>query len=91
MSYVERVYHFGPSDSLLGVVTLPPGDRLEASTRRPFVIILNAGLVHRVGPFRMTVELARQLAKRGLRVMRIDQAGLGDGGCEPHSLRLAFR
>lgn len=81
MSVTERVHTFGERGNLVGIVTLPPGDDGSAaagSASRPFVVILNAGLVHRVGSFRMSVELARRLAARGLRVLRYDQSGIGD-------------
>ncbi len=80
MSVTERVHTFGESASL-GIVTLPPGDdgtAGAAAAKRPFVVILNAGLVHRIGPFRMSVDLARRFALRGSRVLRFDQAGIGD-------------
>ncbi|MEM9695359.1 MAG: alpha/beta hydrolase [Myxococcota bacterium] len=64
---------FGPDDGLFGVVT-EPGTKTESAA----VVLLNAGLVQRVGPFRMNVELARHLAMRGHTVVRFDQAGLGD-------------
>ena len=80
MKISERIHTFGPAGSLVGVVTLPPGDDGDpgAGNARPFVLLLNAGLVHRAGPFRMHVELARRLAELGFRVLRFDQAGLGD-------------
>lgn len=81
MSVTERVHTFGESGSLVGVVTLPPGDDggLDAkAASRPFVVILNAGLVQRTGPFRLSVDLARRLATRGSRVLRFDQWGIGD-------------
>jgi len=79
----ERIHTFGADGSLLGIVSLPPGDdgssaASNGATSRPFVILLNAGLVHRAGPFGMSVELARRLAAQGFRVLRFDQAGLGD-------------
>jgi pimeloyl-ACP methyl ester carboxylesterase len=42
------------------------------------VILLNSGLQHRVGPFRLYVQLARRLASLGFPVLRIDQSGKGD-------------
>ncbi len=81
MSVTERIHTFGEGGSLTGVVTLPPGDLGAAASpeaARPFVVILNAGLVHRIGPFRMGVDLARRLAAGGSRVLRFDQSGIGD-------------
>lgn len=43
------------------------------------VVLLNAGLLHRVGPFRMSVQLARMLAGRGIDVFRFDLPRIGDG------------
>ena len=42
------------------------------------VIILNAGLLHHVGPYRLHVTLARALAELGCPVIRIDQSGKGE-------------
>lgn len=77
MSVVERAHAFGADDSLVGVVTLPP-KRAAAAVDRPAIILLNAGLVHRIGPFRLTVQIARTLAERGFTVLRFDLAGFGD-------------
>jgi alpha-beta hydrolase superfamily lysophospholipase len=42
------------------------------------VVILNAGIIHRVGPNRLHVELARALAASGLAAVRLDLSGIGD-------------
>ncbi|MBK6695872.1 MAG: alpha/beta hydrolase [Myxococcales bacterium] len=80
MSPKERVHAFGPDGSLMGIVTLPDAsfDSEPAAASRPFVVLLNAGIVHRAGPFRLAVSLARSLAERGFSVLRFDQSGLGD-------------
>lgn len=72
---IERVVTFGPGRALVGVLA-EPGDR--AAAVRPAVIMLNAGLIHRVGPNRLHVRLARQLAVRGVLSLRIDLSGRGD-------------
>jgi hypothetical protein len=59
----------------MGVLSLPPDD---AKTRDAAVVILSAGLLHRVGPFRLNVDLARCLATAGFATLRLDQAGRGD-------------
>ncbi|MBF5042076.1 hypothetical protein FGE12_06690 [Aggregicoccus sp. 17bor-14] len=72
----ERVYAFGPEDSLVGVVTEPaPGTERAGA---PGVILTNIGLNHRVGPYRLNVELARALAADGYTVLRFDLSGRGD-------------
>jgi hypothetical protein len=44
----------------------------------PTVIFLNAGVLHRVGPHRLHVTLARLLAECGFPGLRIDLSGIGD-------------
>ena len=63
------------AQSLVGVLT--KADE-EEHTRRPIVVILNAGMVHRVGPNRLHVRLARELARRGFASLRFDLSGIGD-------------
>ncbi|NDK38758.1 alpha/beta hydrolase [Pseudoxanthomonas gei] len=48
------------------------------------VILLNAGMVHRIGPHRGSVELARAVAGAGYPVFRYDQSGLGDSPVSAH-------
>lgn len=72
----ERVLRFGPGENLVGILTEPSPNRLV--TQAPIAVLLNAGIVHRVGPFRLNVELARALAAVGVRTLRIDLSGLGD-------------
>jgi pimeloyl-ACP methyl ester carboxylesterase len=50
------------------------------------VLLLNAGVLHRVGPHRLHVILARQLAARGLTSLRLDLSGIGDSRSVPGSL-----
>ncbi|MFO0554763.1 MAG: alpha/beta fold hydrolase [Polyangiaceae bacterium] len=71
----EKAIQFGEQKGLVGIVSLPPE---HPSERQPAILFLNAGLVHRVGPFRMNVELARRIADRGFVSLRMDQSGLGD-------------
>jgi dienelactone hydrolase len=42
------------------------------------ILLFNVGLNHHVGPQRLNVELARQLAERGYVALRFDLSGLGD-------------
>ena len=70
----ERVLRFGPEQSLVGILTTPKG----AAPDRPHVVIVNAGIIHRVGPNRLYVDLARAVAALGFPVLRFDLTGLGD-------------
>ncbi len=73
----ETVLSFGPKQSLLGILSEPVG---VGAQERPTVVLFNAGIVHRVGPFRMNVDIARQLSRCGFRCLRMDLSGLGDSG-----------
>ncbi len=73
---IESAALFGRSHSLVGIVTAPPPDLHDSS--KPAVIFLNAGLVHRVGPNRLYVRLARRLAAKGYWTVRFDHSGIGD-------------
>jgi hypothetical protein len=72
----ERALRFGTGGSLVGVLTDPP----EGTVRRsgPAIILLGAGIVHHVGPHRLYVKIARQLARMGFVVFRFDFSGIGD-------------
>ena len=53
------------------------------------VILLNAGSIHRIGPNRLYVALARRIAARGDLVLRLDLAGIGDSrprGTQPDNV-----
>jgi pimeloyl-ACP methyl ester carboxylesterase len=50
------------------------------------VLLLNAGLIHHVGPNRFYVKLARKLARMGWTVLRFDFSGIGDSGPRLDSL-----
>lgn len=70
----ERTLLFGDAKSLVGIITEPA----PSAPPRPAVILLNAGILHRVGPNRVHVRLARTLAEAGFLVMRFDYSGIGD-------------
>jgi hypothetical protein len=73
---IERPVALGQPSPLVGVLTEP--DAGHASPDVPAVILLNAGLLHRVGPHRLYVDVARELAAAGFLTVRMDLAGLGD-------------
>jgi pimeloyl-ACP methyl ester carboxylesterase len=51
--------------------------RLRTPPRRALILI-NSGSIHRIGPNRLYVMLARRLAARGDLVVRVDLGGIGD-------------
>lgn len=72
---MERILRFGDKDGLLGILTDPAGSRNASGTA---VVFLNAGIIHRVGPQRLNVKLARHVARSGYPALRFDLSGLGD-------------
>lgn len=80
---MEQVVEFGANKELVGVITF--ADTQHKPQQRA-VLLLNSGLLHRVGPFRMNAELARYLAAQGYTVMRFDLTGIGDSGSNRSAL-----
>jgi len=72
--YREQIVVIEGETELFGILTEP--NALVAN--RPLVVLLNAGAAYRIGPNRLHVLLARQLARTGFRCLRVDLAGLGD-------------
>jgi len=72
----EQPVKFGRAGTLIGVVT--ESSQSAGTHDRPAVILLGAGIVHRVGPNRLYVKLARALAEMGFVVLRFDFGGIGD-------------
>lgn len=72
----EQALLFGKTRSLAGILTEPAA--VDKSRQLPAVILLNAGLIHRIGPNRLYVKIARRLAQLGFTVLRFDLSGIGD-------------
>ena len=83
---MEKIFSYGPSNTLTGILNEP---NFSAAENRPLVIILNAGLVHHVGPHRTTVELARAVESEGFNVFRFDLSAIGDS--TPRKSRLGYQ
>ncbi len=81
----EQPVLLGTWQSMVGVVSTVSADAVPRE--RPAVVILNSGVIHRVGANRMHVYLARALALRGHTVLRFDLSGIGDS--EPRRDALA--
>ncbi|MBL8298379.1 MAG: hypothetical protein JNN30_08540 [Rhodanobacteraceae bacterium] len=56
-----------------GLLHLPQDRRSDTA-----LVLLNAGMIHRTGPFRLYVELARRLTAAGYVALRWDAPGIGD-------------
>lgn len=85
----EITCNFGPNKSLFGILTLPDDDVKVKDA--PISLILNAGIVHRVGPFRIHVDIARQLAAQGFATLRLDLSGLGDSAARTGKIDIEDR
>ncbi len=72
----EEALRFGPNGSLIGIVTDPSEE--ERGKNLPAFLLLNAGHLHRVGPNRHYVSIARKLSAMGFTVLRFDFSGIGD-------------
>lgn len=73
----EHAVSFGAKNKLFGIVSAPRGTA-ENLTGTTAILLLNAGAVHHIGPGRLYVALARQLAELGYTVLRMDVASIGD-------------
>jgi alpha/beta superfamily hydrolase len=72
----EEAILFGKYGSFAGIMTEP--EEANKNTKRTAIILLNSGLVHRVGPNRIYVRIARELASMGFIALRFDFSGIGD-------------
>ena len=72
----EKVVTFGEGNQLVGIITEPEEHVKKEGV--PGILILNSGMHHHVGPFRLNVVTARRLADRGYTVLRFDVSGMGD-------------
>ena len=85
----QQVCNFGTDGHLLGILTTPDEDvRIPDA---PVALILNAGIVHWIGPYRLNVDIARDLAEQGFSTLRMDLSGLGDSGPRTGKLELENR
>jgi alpha-beta hydrolase superfamily lysophospholipase len=75
----EAPLSFAGVGPLFGILAAPA----RCDRERPAVVLVNAGTVHRIGPHRMYVRLARRLADAGFFVLRMDLSGIGDSPAPP--------
>ena len=76
----ERIAQFGERRRLTGTLSLPEGRAHDVG-----FVLLNAGVISRVGPQRLNVTLARALARAGYAALRFDLSGLGESRAAPDS------
>lgn len=71
----EDLHRFGADGRLCGIVHLPATEVRENTSA---VIFITAGLIHKTGPFRLHVDLARALAAKSVPSLRFDLSGIGE-------------
>ena len=71
----ESAVRFSTQPDLFGIVCEPTS---AVTSDLPLVVLLNAGASHHIGPGRLYVFLARQLAAQGFCTVRLDFCSLGD-------------
>ncbi len=71
----ETACRISQSPDLFGILSEPLDARADDL---PTIVLLNAGAAYRIGPGRMTVEMARTFSAQGFRCLRLDLCGLGD-------------
>lgn len=70
---IEQPLDVDPQTGLFGILVRP-----EPVCRKTGFIFINAGLLHRVGPFRLFVDMSRRIAQSGYPSIRLDLSGKGD-------------
>lgn len=74
---------FGTSNNLVGVTRLPSPRRRPPSgdasrTNEVCMVMLTAGILHHVGPYRLHVDMAESLSRKGVSSFRFDLSGIGE-------------
>lgn len=76
MALDEATLCFGPEQGLIGVLARPADS--GGAPAHIGCLLLNVGVNHRIGPRRINVKMARQLAAAGIPSLRFDLSGVGD-------------
>jgi pimeloyl-ACP methyl ester carboxylesterase len=76
----ESTVLLGKDRSLVGILTENVDENVSKRNDLTGLLLLNAGLIHHVGPNRIYVKIARMLASMGFVVLRFDFSGIGDSG-----------
>lgn len=84
----ERVISIGQGNPLVGILSQP--EPAAVSNPELAVILLNSGVIHRVGSCRLSVTLARAIVETaGLLTLRFDFSGIGDSEARRNTLTAA--
>ena len=75
---MEQAVIFGKYDHLMGVKNIVDQDIGQAQTKNVAMILITAGMLNSVGPFRMYVDIAHKLSEQGISSLRFDLSGIGE-------------
>lgn len=70
----ETIHQISSTPDLFGIMTEP----VTRPESLPWIVMINAGAAYRIGPGRIHVAMARQLAALGHPCLRLDINGIGD-------------
>lgn len=73
----KELVSFGKENHLIGVLTEPKKENIY-TVGFPIIILLNAGIISRVGPNGIYSQLAKNFAEHGFTTLRFDFSGMGD-------------
>ena len=71
---MEQAIIFGKYNHLVGVENIIASDQ-EKNTA---MILITAGMLNSVGPFRMYIDIAQKLSEQGISSLRFDLSGIGE-------------
>jgi hypothetical protein len=69
----DDIIILGEENNLIGIYSYHPGFKCDTT-----VIMLNAGIIHRVGPNQLYTKLSKQLSSLKISTFRFDFPGIGD-------------
>lgn len=70
---MEFAHTINEAGNLSGVFS-----KANSGTDKPVVIMVNSGLLHHIGPYRLYTNLARRMAEAGIDSLRFDLTNVGD-------------
>jgi len=73
---MEQAIVFGKYENLLGITNIV--NTSPKNTHKTAMIMITSGMLHNVGPFRLYVDIAKNLTKQGISSLRFDLSGIGD-------------
>lgn len=76
---MEQAIIFGKYNHLLGISNVVTAtENIDKASHKTAMILITAGMLHNVGPYRLYVDIAYQLAQKGVSSLRFDISGIGD-------------